>query len=91
LSLFLMTCKTSSTGTLVNWLATSKLRRWSSFWRLIFCIDFIKCLSPSRRRLCCQLEGSGSYGGVLLGHNRESVELIIGLSGTSGLCILESP
>jgi hypothetical protein len=42
LSLFLMTCKTSSTGTLVNRLMP-KLTRKSLFWRLISCINVMKC------------------------------------------------
>jgi hypothetical protein len=72
LNLFLMACKTPSTGTLVNRLTTWKRTRESSFWRLILCFSLMKCLRSSRRGLYCQLEGSESYGENLLGHNRES-------------------
>jgi hypothetical protein len=43
LSLFLMTCKTSSFGMLVNRLTVPKLTRQSSFCWLTFCITFMKC------------------------------------------------
>jgi hypothetical protein len=64
-SLFLMPCKTYSTGTFVNKL-TSNLRgslRFESWYPVLI---LLSVLSSSRMSLYCQLEGSGSYGENLL-------------------------
>jgi hypothetical protein len=57
LSLFLMTCETSSACTLVNRLTTSKLRRPSPFWRLISCIYFVWCFEFFTKEFVLPIRG----------------------------------
>jgi hypothetical protein len=87
-SVFLMTCKTSSTDMLVNRLTTLKLSKGSlPFENWYPCINFMKYSESFTKASVLP-----TYGETLLGDNRgQSIELTIGLRGVPGLCISGSP